>query len=247
MNAVQKMQGEVKEQISAIDRKIKDLRAEREKLNQQRLIISNHRYEKEREWGEKIRKFMNDNFQRTRELEDISEWAIVKELRKRGYKGTLENPDKGATPRPSEGRGAEGGVGSASETDAKGAPQATIDRLLAMREPVKLMPVLPQLSKNQRDSLRERSKKLYRRAMFHEQNGCCSLCHKPMAIDKSQMHHVMPLERFPELGVVRGNLMLICADCHFDIHHNPFLDSRLMIERATALGIDLSKRYKLPE
>ena len=158
-----------------------------------------------------------------------------------------DTPDKGATPRPSEGRGAEGGVGSASETDAKGAPQATIDRLLAMREPVKLMPVLPQLSKNQRDSLRERSKKLYRRAMFHEQNGCCSLCHKPMAIDKSQMHHVMPLERFPELGVVRGNLMLLCADCHFDIHHNPFLDSRLMIERATALGIDLSKRYKLPE
>lgn len=133
------------------------------------------------------------------------------------------------------------------ETDTKDAPQATIDRLLAMREPVKLMPVQPQLSKNQRDSLRERSKKLYRRAMFHEQNGCCSLCHKPMAIDKSQMHHVMPLERFPELGVVRGNLMLICADCHFDIHHNPFLDSRLMIERATALGIDLSKRYKLPE
>lgn len=133
------------------------------------------------------------------------------------------------------------------DADTKDAPQATIDRLLAMREPVKLMPVLPQLSKNQRDSLRERSKKLYRRAMFHEQNGCCSLCHKPMAIDKSQMHHVMPLERFPELGVVRGNLMLICADCHFDIHHNPFLDSRLMIERATALGIDLSKRYKLPE
>lgn len=80
------------------------------------------------------------------------------------------------------------------ETDTKDAPQATIDRLLAMREPVKLMPVLPQLSKNQRD-----------------------------------------------------NLMLICADCHFDIHHNPFLDSRLMIERATALGIDLSKRYTLPE
>lgn len=94
LNAIAKMQGEVKEQISAIDRKIKDLRAEREKLNQQRLIISNHRYEKEREWGEKIRKFMDENFQRTRELENISEWTIIKELRKRGYKGTLENPDK---------------------------------------------------------------------------------------------------------------------------------------------------------
>lgn len=96
LNAIQKMQGEVKEQISAIDCKIKDLRAEREKLNQQRLIISNHRYEKEREWGEKIRKFMDENFQRTRELENISEWTIIKELRKRGYKGTLENPDKTA-------------------------------------------------------------------------------------------------------------------------------------------------------
>lgn len=96
LNAIAKMQGEVKEQISAIDRKIKDLRAEREKLNQQRLIISNHRYEKEREWGEKIRKFMDENFQRTRELENISEWTIIKELRKRGYKGTLENPDKTA-------------------------------------------------------------------------------------------------------------------------------------------------------
>lgn len=96
LNAIAKMQGEVKEQISAIERKIRDLRAEMEKLNQQRLIISNHRYEKEREWGEKIRKFMNDNFQRTRELENISEWTIIKELRKRGYKGTLENPDKTA-------------------------------------------------------------------------------------------------------------------------------------------------------
>lgn len=96
LNAIAKMQGEVKEQISAINRKIKDLHAEREKLNQQQLIISNHRYEKEREWGEKIRKFMDENFQRTRELENISEWTIIKELRKRGYKGTLENPDKTA-------------------------------------------------------------------------------------------------------------------------------------------------------
>lgn len=96
LNAIAKMQGEVKEQISAIERKIRDLRAEMEKLNQQRLIISNHRTEKEREWGEKIRKFMNDNFQRTRELENISEWTIIKELRKRGYKGKLEHDDKTA-------------------------------------------------------------------------------------------------------------------------------------------------------
>lgn len=34
------------------------------------------------------------NFNTTRELENISEWTLANELRKRGYLGTLINPDK---------------------------------------------------------------------------------------------------------------------------------------------------------
>ncbi len=51
LNAIAKMQGEVKEEIAAIDRQVKELRAKREKLNQQRIIIANHRFDLEREWG----------------------------------------------------------------------------------------------------------------------------------------------------------------------------------------------------
>lgn len=94
LNAINQLQGGVKEEIAAVDRQIKELRAKREKLNQQRIIYSNRRLEIEREWGEKIRKFYEENYTGTRELEDISEWALAKELRHRGYGGQLLNPEK---------------------------------------------------------------------------------------------------------------------------------------------------------
>lgn len=94
LNAIIQLQGGVKEEIAAVDRQIKDLRAKREKLNQQRIIYSNRRFEIEREWGEKIRKFYEENYTSSRELDNISEWALAKELHHRGYSGQLLNPEK---------------------------------------------------------------------------------------------------------------------------------------------------------
>lgn len=48
------MQSEVKEEISAIDRQIKTLKAQREKLNQRRILISQQRTQVEAEWGGKL-------------------------------------------------------------------------------------------------------------------------------------------------------------------------------------------------
>lgn len=94
ISAIAMMQGEVKEEISAIDRQIKDLRTRREKLNQQRIVLGNQRFAIEKEWGEKIRKFFDENYTTSRELEQVSEWALAAELRRRGYNGHLDNPDK---------------------------------------------------------------------------------------------------------------------------------------------------------
>ena len=94
ISAIAMMQGEVKEEISAIDRQIKDLRTRREKLNQQRIVLGNQRFAIEKELGEKIRKFFDENYTTSRELENVSEWAIANELRHRGFSGTLINPDK---------------------------------------------------------------------------------------------------------------------------------------------------------
>ena len=94
LTAIARLQGDVKEQIAAIDRKVKELKAEREKLNQQRIALSDRRFALEQEWGKRIKDFQDANFNTTRELENISEWTLANELRKRGYQGTLVNPDK---------------------------------------------------------------------------------------------------------------------------------------------------------
>ena len=94
LNAIAKMQGEVKEEIAAIDRQVKELRAKREKLNQQRIMIANRRFDMEQEWGKRIKDFYDQHYTTTRELENVSEWAIANELRHRGFSGTLINPDK---------------------------------------------------------------------------------------------------------------------------------------------------------
>ena len=94
MKAIAKMQGEVKEEIAAIDRQVKELRAKREKLNQQRIMIANRRFDMEQEWGKRIKDFFDQNYTTSRELENVSEWALANELRHRGYTGQLINPEK---------------------------------------------------------------------------------------------------------------------------------------------------------
>lgn len=94
LTAIARLQGDVKEQIAAIDRKVKELKAEREKLNQQRIALSDRRFALEQEWGKRIKEFQDANFNTTRELENISEWTLANELRKRGYSGRLVNLDK---------------------------------------------------------------------------------------------------------------------------------------------------------
>ena len=94
LTAIAKMQGEVKEEIAAIDRQVKELRAKREKLNQQRIMIANRRFDMEQEWGKRIKDFFDQNYTTSRELENVSEWALANELRHRGYSGQLINPEK---------------------------------------------------------------------------------------------------------------------------------------------------------
>lgn len=94
LTAIARLQGEVKDDMEAIDRQIHELKERKAKLNQQRIALSDRRFALEQEWGKRIKEFQDANFTTTRELENISEWTLAKELRKRGYSGTLINPYK---------------------------------------------------------------------------------------------------------------------------------------------------------
>lgn len=95
LTAIARLQGEVKDDMEAIDRQIHELKERKAKLNQQRIALSDRRFVLEQEWGMRINEFQRVNFNTTRQLENISEWSLVRELRERGYLGTLTHPDKG--------------------------------------------------------------------------------------------------------------------------------------------------------
>ena len=87
------MQNEVKEEIAEKNRQIHELSEQVQRLKVQRAGLNERRLKAEREWGDKIRKFTSENFSDTRALADVSTYTIVKELRKRGWQGTIFNND----------------------------------------------------------------------------------------------------------------------------------------------------------
>ena len=87
------MQNEVKEEIAEKNRQIHELSEQVQRLKVQRAGLNERRLKAEREWGDKIRKFTSENFSETRALADVSTYTIVKELRKRGWQGTIFNND----------------------------------------------------------------------------------------------------------------------------------------------------------
>lgn len=94
LTAIARLQGEVKDDMEAIDRQIHELKERKAKLNQQRIALSDRRFALEQEWGKRIKDFQDANYTTTRTLENVSEWLLVKELSKRGYFGNLDHADK---------------------------------------------------------------------------------------------------------------------------------------------------------
>lgn len=39
------------------------------------------------------------------------------------------------------------------------------------------------------------------------------------------------------------NIMMLCHNCHKEVHCNPFLNIRMMREKAAQIGVDLTERY----
>ena len=84
MNQFSLMQNEVKEEIAAKNRQIYELSQQVQKLKVQKAGITERRLKAEKDWGDRIQ---------GRSWEAVSTYTIVKELRKRGWQGTIFNND----------------------------------------------------------------------------------------------------------------------------------------------------------
>jgi 5-methylcytosine-specific restriction enzyme A len=53
-----------------------------------------------------------------------------------------------------------------------------------------------------------------------EQHHECQRCKaKGLYVPATTVHHVKTVRRFPWLALTKSNLLCLCDDCHYDIHH----------------------------
>ena len=83
-----------------------------------------------------------------------------------------------------------------------------------------------------------------KRKLYERQGGRCPYCGQPFEYEAMELHHVLPLARFPELGQSIRNGIMLCHKCHKEVHLNPWRNIELMKAKAEELGIDLTERYK---
>ena len=102
-----------------------------------------------------------------------------------------------------------------------------------------------------RQMTHERSHKLaqnernMKEQMYKKQQGVCPMCGKHFDMSFFELHHVLPWRKFPELRGMKKNHMMLCHDCHKEVHCNPYIDIRLQEEKAKELGINLKEYYNL--
>ena len=80
-----------------------------------------------------------------------------------------------------------------------------------------------------------------RREVKAAQGDRCPMC--GYVSERMELHHILPVARFPELWDDRRNCVALCHDCHKEIHCNPWANIRMMEGKAVELGLDLSERY----
>ena len=83
-----------------------------------------------------------------------------------------------------------------------------------------------------------------KKKLYDRQGGKCPHCGKPFEYEKMELHHILPISRFPELGQSIRNGVMLCHKCHKEIHCNPWKNIEMMKAKAEELGIDLKERYK---
>ena len=94
-------------------------------------------------------------------------------------------------------------------------------------------------SDNVQDRCQENRQKLYER-----QEHRCPHCGQEIPFREMEMHHILPLSRFPELVKSIRNGIMLCHQCHKEVHCNPWKNILMMKQKAEEMGIDLGERYE---
>lgn len=94
LRPLQVMINDIKEKQAAKRRLMHELSEQIGKLEQERQQIAGRLSDVAAEWNKRINDFFRDNFTESRELGEVSDWTLIRELNKRGFRGWLDNHDR---------------------------------------------------------------------------------------------------------------------------------------------------------
>ena len=97
------------------------------------------------------------------------------------------------------------------------------------------------------DGARLKSKELHKKkvSLYEQQGQICPICKQQFEVEKMEVHHILPIARFPEMGGVKSNMLVLCHNCHKEIHCNPYRNIELMEAKAKELNINLKEIYEV--
>jgi 5-methylcytosine-specific restriction endonuclease McrA len=101
------------------------------------------------------------------------------------------------------------------------------------------------LKQKEKHQPRHRNKLAELKSKLVMQRGqVCELCGKPIEkYCKTQIHHIIPWKRYPEGELDERNMMVLCSECHAEVHANPILNAGLIYQTATKIGVDVKKYF----
>ena len=80
-------------------------------------------------------------------------------------------------------------------------------------------------------------------SLYKQQGQICPICKQPFEVEKMEVHHCLPIARFPKLGGVKSNMIVLCHQCHKEIHCNPYRNIAMMEAKAKELNINIRDYY----
>ncbi|MBU3153492.1 HNH endonuclease [Clostridium estertheticum] len=70
-----------------------------------------------------------------------------------------------------------------------------------------------------------------RQDCLDEQHNECQICKSKGLVETATVgHHMKTVRKHPELALTKSNILCVCAECHYQIHH-PLKKKPLNIER----------------
>lgn len=71
-----------------------------------------------------------------------------------------------------------------------------------------------------------------RQEVLNEQHNECQLC-KPKGLYSEAVtaHHIKYVRRSPELALTKSNIIAVCGECHFNIHHKFKQKEQINVEK----------------